>query len=149
MQPIQRAGGYAALVQGLLIVVVAVLFAVVLPGRGFSATDDVSDWSKLVPVMPIFGVVNAVAIVRSITFLVVILGVADVLQNTAPARTRLAIVSACIGSTLFLAQGMLGFSAWPILLQNPPRHPSPARPCRLSRRPSSAPPSLPRAGSLD
>ena len=119
MHSLQRAGGYAALVQGLLIVVVAALFAVVLPGRGFSATDDLGNWAKLVPVMPVFGVVNAVAILRSVAYVVVILGAGALLQDGAPARARVAVASACIGSTLFLAQGMLGVSAWPILLRDP------------------------------
>ena len=119
MRTIQRAAGYAALIQGVLLLIVAVLFAVILPARGFSTASDFTVWSKLVPVMSTYNVVNALAVLRSVVFLAVILGAVEWVQAGAPSLARLSAMGACVGSALFLAQGMLGIVAWPILRQMP------------------------------
>lgn len=119
MGAIQRAAGYAALVQGVLMLIVAGMFAVVLPARGFSTASDFTNWSKLVPVMSTYNVVNVVAVLRSVVFLAVILGAIEWIQPGAPSLARLAATGACAGSALFLAQGMLGIVAWPILRHTP------------------------------
>lgn len=118
MQNIQRIGGYAALFQGLLLLVLFAMFVVVLPSQGF-LLRDFGDFSKVIPVMPSFNIVNAIAVLRSFVFLLIILAVRERIQTGAPNRMRLAVIGASIASTLLLAQGMMGIVGWPILIQNP------------------------------
>ena len=117
-QEMQRMGAYAALMEGLLLVVGMAMFAVVLPSQGF-LPSDFTDFSKVAPIIPSFNVINVIAVLRSVVFLTVILAVSDRIQAVAPNRMRLAVFGASVVSTLLLAQGMLNIIGWPILLQNP------------------------------
>jgi hypothetical protein len=118
MQPIQRIGGYAALIQAVLLIVLTVMFGVVLPSQGF-LPNDFGDFSKVVPVMSTFNIVNLVAVLRSFVFLLIVLGVRERTQTGSLARMPLAMIGAVVASTLLLAQGMMGLLGWPILLQHP------------------------------
>ncbi len=119
MQNMQRIGAYAALIQGLLILIAMAMFGVVLPSQGFLVQTDFGNFAKVVPVIPSFTVINVVAVLRSFVFLLVILAVRERIQSAAPNRMRLAVIGASIASTLLLAQGMMNFIGWPVLLQNP------------------------------
>ncbi len=125
MQNFERAGGYAAIIQGLLLAVLFAMFVIVLPQQGFIPTDF-GNYSKIVPVLGSFAVVNVIAVARSFVLLVIILALYERMRAGAPNAIRLAAAGAGLASTLLLAQGMLGITGWPILLQNPSAAPTAA-----------------------
>lgn len=115
---IQRLGGSAALTQTLLLIVVMSMFGFVLPRQGFTP-DQFTDFTKVVPIIPSFDVVNSVAIVRGFDFVLLALALFQRSAALAPHRMLLVLVGAGMTATLLCAQGMIGLAGWAALLQHP------------------------------
>jgi|SRR5579859_414950 len=109
MKGSQRIGAYAALLQGILFVVLLILFAVVLPGQGVTSFSQLgTDAAKAATVAPILAVISLIVLFDSASVILVTLALYDRMQAGAPTRMRYAVAGATIASALFLGQAMLG-----------------------------------------
>ena len=109
MKGSQRIGAYAALVQGILFIVLLILFAVVLPGQGVTSLSQIgTDAAKAAAVAPILAVISLIVLYDSASVLLVVLALYDRMQAGAPTRMRYAVAGSTIASALFLGQAMLG-----------------------------------------
>src|SRR6266852_3345268 len=114
MSNMQKWGGYASLVTGILFVALLVIqFGVLGPqGEGPTATPEVS-LAVATRLTSVYLVQSLFSVLFAITVILGALAVRERLGAGAPNRMRLSVIAASVGSALFLANGVIGFSALP------------------------------------
>src|SRR5262249_43644621 len=121
MKPLQKAGGYAALVFGVQFAAILVIeFGVLIP-LGIRGPDTPPATMLAVAAtspMP-FLIIRLINALFGLTLVVSALGVHACLQTGAPNRMRLAVIVAVMAAILFLANGSIGFGSFlPIVAAN-------------------------------
>jgi hypothetical protein len=121
MKGFQKIGGYAALLQGLMFVVIlGIQFAVLAPQGLAGGNVDPAKAVAFGASSPTpFLILNLILVVFSITILLVVLALYERLQAGAPNRMRLAVLAAVVASALFLANGLTSFAGFPRIVSLP------------------------------
>jgi hypothetical protein len=117
MSNIQKSGGYASMVTGIVFVAILVIQFGVLGPQGESPTAppevSLAVATRLTSVYLLNALFN---VVFAVTLIVGALAVRERLGAGAPNRMRLAVIAASIASALFLANGIITFAALPGLV---------------------------------
>src|SRR5436309_15928184 len=106
MNALQRTGGYAALVTGVLFVAILVIQFAILAPLGVAGPDTPPE--KVLAVVTAnstapFLALDLITTLFGVTLMLGALAVRERLRAGAPDRMRLAVIAASIGSALFLA----------------------------------------------
>lgn len=111
MRVTQKAGGWAALVQGVVFVLAPINLLVFLPSLGLAGPNDAYDPTKVLPVItsPLLYVGALIQFVLTATILLITLTLYARFGGQAPNQMRLAVMLAVVASTLFLSVGMINF----------------------------------------
>jgi hypothetical protein len=121
MKGFQKIGGYAAILQGLMFIVILVIQFTVLAPQGLAGGN--ADPAKVVAFAATsptpFLILNLILVVFSITIILVVLALFERLQAGAPNRMRLAVIAATVASALFLASGLTSFTGFPPIVSLP------------------------------
>jgi hypothetical protein len=114
MSTMQKLGGYASLLTGLLFVAILVIqFAVLAPqGEGPTAPAEVS-LGVATRLTSVYLIQDLFSVGFAITLVLGALAVRERLWTGAPNRMRLAVIAASIAGALFLANGVISFGALP------------------------------------
>jgi hypothetical protein len=116
MKRLQKIGGIAALVQGLLFIIFPIFLFVILPRQGLPATagpDILADPASVLtaasktPLVSIFGLLD---VPIAVSLVLVVLALHERLQGDSPMMMRIATGAGLIGTVLFLAVGMVRFT---------------------------------------
>jgi hypothetical protein len=116
MSAMQKWGGYAALVTGVLFVAILVVQFAILAPLGYTGPDTPPD--KVLALVAAnstapFLILNLISVGFSITLVLGALALRERMRAGAPNRMRIAVIAASIGSALFLANGITAFDGFP------------------------------------
>ncbi len=114
MERVQRAGGIAALVQGVLFLLGLIFVFATLPAAGLGSIANLFDPTKVLPyvessgALPTFGIVLGVGF--AMTLVIMTLGLYYRMRDAMPRGATLAMDSAVVAAPLLLVAGFVGFT---------------------------------------
>lgn len=119
MTALQRLGGYAALTQAVLLVVLLLCFFLIFPSIGAVVPNEMQEPSEILEGIKAnrigIAVTSASAIISCIVILLIAMGLRDRFGEAAANHLRLAIPAASIASACFLINAILAFTTYPQL----------------------------------
>jgi hypothetical protein len=117
MKNLQKIGGIAALVQGILFIVFPLFLFVILPSQGLQATTGpnfladpaiVLTAASTTALVSIFGLLD---VPIAVSLILIVLALHERLQADSPMMMRIAAGAGLVGTVLFLAVGMVRFTS--------------------------------------
>jgi len=117
---LQKVGGYASLGIAFLFIVFLVIIFFVMPRLGLAGPGDYEDPAKWIAAVNDSGLpfllLSLVFILFSIAFILIVLALRERMQAEALHLMQISVIGASIFSALFLAAGVIGFSALPSIV---------------------------------
>jgi hypothetical protein len=116
MKGLQKIGGIAALIQGILFIVFPVFLFAILPSLGLEAStgpNGLADPAKVLPAAaksPLVSIFGLLDVPVAVCLLLIMLALHERLQSDSPILIRIASGSGLVGTVLFLAVGMGRFA---------------------------------------
>jgi len=116
MKGLQKIGGVAALIQGILFIVFPLFHFAILPSLGLAATTGpniLADPAKVLPAAsqsPLVTIFGLLDVPVAACLLLIVLALHERLQSDSPNMIRIATGSGLVGTVLFLAVGMGRFA---------------------------------------
>jgi hypothetical protein len=119
MTALQRLGGFAAITQGFLLIVLLVCFFVLFPAIGAVVPNEMDLPSTILEGLKTnrigLAVASSAGIISAIIILLIALAVRDRFGDAAANHFRLAIPAASIASAFFFLDAIIAFTAYPHL----------------------------------
>jgi hypothetical protein len=117
---LQKVGGYASMLNAVLLVIVLVIMLVVFPRLGLTGLNDSLDPAKNLNAMnaapAAFYILDVELILFGIASMLMVFALRERMHAGAPNLMRLAVIGVSITAGLWLAQGLIGMAGMPAIV---------------------------------
>lgn len=117
---LQKIGGIGSIGTAILIVIMLVIILLVFPRLGLMGPSAWYDTTKCLDAMSVssisFFIFSLVLILFSITYIFIVLGLKERMQDSAPNFMQVVIIAVSVTCALWLAAGSIGIFGWPSIV---------------------------------